>query len=109
MAAEGEIGISIQSIVATVGTLLTLLVSMVVHLVAKKTDEVVTDIDALGRKVNDHGVRIAVIESNYVTREDIEHILETLQEDLKQGFTAANTRIDKLYRPACPIKDDNHA
>jgi hypothetical protein len=65
---------------------------------------------AIGHKVNrltatveDHQDRIVAIEQTYVSREDLEGIIDALQKDLRGSFERAHSRIDEIYRN--PRKD----
>lgn len=67
-------------------------------------------VKAVGGKVSDlthsvesHHERITVLEHTYVSREDLEGIVDTLNRDLRVSFERAHTRIDEIYKN--PRKD----
>jgi 4-hydroxy-3-methylbut-2-enyl diphosphate reductase IspH len=59
--------------------------------------------DKLTSAVEDHQERICILEQTSVSREDLEHVMETLQRDLRSCFERTHNRIDEIYRN--PRKD----
>ncbi len=57
----------------------------------------------LEKSASDHQERITVLEHTYVSREDLEGIVDTLNRDLRVSFERAHTRIDEIYKN--PRKD----
>jgi len=51
----------------------------------------------VNNKLDQYELRIAHIESRFVTRDDLEGILRDLKHDLNQGFDRTHQRIDQLY------------
>jgi len=57
-------------------------------------------INAVDDTLTSHGERLTRIECTYISRSDLDDVLEVLQEDLKTSFDRAHARIDRLYDPA---------
>jgi len=57
----------------------------------------------LTNQVTEHQERIIILEQTYVSREDLESVIDSLQKDLRGSFERAHSRIDEIYRN--PRKD----
>lgn len=60
-------------------------------------------VKSLSDELELHKERILILEQTYVSREDLENVIDSLQKDLKGSFERAHSRIDEIYRN--PRKD----
>lgn len=89
--------VGIGHIASAIGAVISGLVALIVHGISKSQDDVKKEIECACQKVQDHEVRVSVLEKTILRKEDLEGVYEALERDLKAGFVRAHERIDILY------------